>query len=130
MVSHAVPRSVTVATRQGEVAGDGNDALACLWAAVSAEGVMARDRASRRKERDGPVRVQFHVAPRRKGARLDSGAIPCSARPRWVRRFVLLPDTGSTGARCRRQCPPRGDRGADRALLALFGRARGLCGGA
>src|SRR5262249_61624454 len=76
------------------------------------------------------IRVALHAAARREGPGVDPGAVPRCARPRWLRRTLLLSDARPAGARCRRQCAPGGDRGADRALRALFGGARAGCGGA
>src|SRR5262245_1774969 len=80
--------------------------------------------------RHGSVRVALHVAARREGPGVDSGAVPRCARARWLRGPLLLSDARPAGARCRRQCAAGGDRGTDRALRALFGGARAVCRGA
>src|SRR5216684_6643782 len=74
--------------------------------------------------RYGPVRVPLHAASRRQGAGVDPGAVPRRARPRWIRRPLLLSDPRSSGGRCRRQRLAQGNRDAGGELLALLGGAR------
>ena len=76
--------------------------------------------------RHGPLRVPIHVASGRQGAGLDPGRLPRGAGPRRLRGPLLLSDAGPARARCRRQCAAGGDRGADRAVSALFGAARAI----
>src|SRR5215510_9186086 len=80
--------------------------------------------------RHGPLRVPLPLTPRRQGPRLDPGPLPCGARARRFRGSLLLSDAGPARARCRRQCAAGGNRGADRALFTLFGRARAVLRGA
>src|SRR6266516_2685278 len=89
-----------------------------------------RDRAGRGEERHGPLRVQFHAAPRRQGPCFDSRGLPRRAGAGRVRRPLCLSDARPSGARCRRQCAARRDRAADRPLCAVLRRARGFFGGA
>src|SRR5947209_4454414 len=72
----------------------------------------------------GSLRLQFHLASRRKGARLDPGILSFGARARRLRWALLLPGTGPAGGGRRRQRAARRNRSADHALSALFGRAR------
>src|SRR5437660_7417379 len=80
--------------------------------------------------RHGPFRLQLYVAARRQRAGLDPGPFSGSAGARRLRRFVLLSRARCPSTRCRRQCAVCRDRGADRALCALFGGARAVRGGA
>src|SRR6202050_396964 len=82
------------------------------------------------EERDGPVCVPLHAAPRCQGSRLGAGAVSRRAGARRFRWFVLLSGPRPAGARCRRQRAIDGDRGADRGLAALFGPARAVFVGA
>src|SRR3984957_6327494 len=84
------------------------------------------DRIPLEEGQDGPVCVPLHAPPGREGAGIRTGLIPCGARPRWLRRALLLPGARPPGARCRRQRPTGRDRGADRGLPALFGSARAV----
>src|SRR5580704_3963193 len=76
----------------------------------------------------GPLRVEHHVAARFQRARVDSCCVPFGARPRRFRRTLLLSSPRPSGDRCRRQCFADGDRATDRAISALFERARGVLG--
>src|SRR3569832_1867288 len=69
----------------------------------------------------GPLRVERHVAARLQGARLDSRILPLGARPRRLRRSLLLSGLGSPGDRCRRECADGGDRGVDWSFFVFFG---------
>src|SRR5262245_56679907 len=123
MISHHLPL--------GRVLGEGpggfrSDAASpgSVPVALSAPVVCVRGR------RDEPLRGELHVAARRQGTGLDSGTVPASTRPRWVRRTLLLPDARPASSRRRRQCPVGGDRAFDCELSALLGRTRGTVGGA
>src|SRR5262249_3454082 len=83
-----------------------------------------------RGRRDEPLRGELHVAARCQRTGFDSGPVPASARLRWIRWALLLPDARPTRARRRRQCAVGGDRAVDCELSALFGRTRGTVGGA
>src|SRR5262249_42957006 len=86
--------------------------------------------AAAHRGRHGPFRVPLHLAPRRQGAGVDPGDVPRGAGARRVRGSLLLSRARPPGARRRRQRLARGDRGADRALPALFGGARAILGSA
>ena len=64
----------------------------------------------------------YHVAARRQRARFDSGSLPRGARARRFRGLYCYP--ASTGDRCRRERAAGRDRAPDRAVPALFERAR------
>src|SRR5580692_539710 len=81
------------------------------------------------EERDGPVCVPLHAAPRCQGSRLGAGAVSRRAGARRFRWLVLLSGPRPAGARCRRQCAADGDRSADRGFFALFGPARKVFAG-
>ena len=72
---------------------------------------------------DGPLRVERHAAARLQRARFDPRLLPLGARPRRFRRALLLSGAGSPGDRRRRECADGGDRGGDRALCPVLGRA-------
>src|SRR6185437_15215717 len=78
----------------------------------------------------GPLRVEHDAAARLQGPRLDPRFLPLGARPRRLRRPLLLSGAGSSGDRRRWKCPDVGDRGIDRALCAVFGTARAIRPGA
>src|SRR5262245_25026556 len=78
----------------------------------------------------GPLRVEHHLAARRQGTRLDPGFGSLRARPRRLRRALLLSGARPAGDRCGRPCAARRDRDPDVALPAVLGRARGIPGGA
>src|SRR5215831_15026119 len=125
MISHYFPLGVYSdfhggrrAGRSAAFPGEG------VSVALSAPGACVRGR------RDEPLRGELHVAARCQGTGFDSGPVPASARPRWIRWALLLPDARPTRARRRRQCPAGGDRAVDRELSALFGRTGGTVGGA
>jgi len=80
--------------------------------------------------RHGPLRVPIYLAPRCQGPGVDPGAVPRGARARRLRGPLLLSDARSARAGRWRQCLAQGDRDADRALPALFRRARTVFGGA
>src|SRR3954471_13022960 len=82
------------------------------------------------KGRHGSLRVALHAASRRQRPGLDPCVIPGGTDARRLRRAVLLSELRSPGARRRRQRATGGNRGADRALFALFGGARAVLGGA
>src|SRR5580698_7033941 len=82
------------------------------------------------EERDGPVCVPLHAAPRCQGSRLGAGAVSRRAGARRFRRPLLPSGTRPAGARCRRQRAADRDRGTDRGLAALFGPARAVLAGA
>ena len=60
------------------------------------------------------------AAARLQGARLDPGFLPLGARPRWLRRPLLLSGARSACDRCRRECADGGDRGVDRGAFRRF----------
>src|SRR4051794_38593675 len=66
--------------------------------------------------RNGSVRRELHVAPRRKGTRLDPSLLPRGVGARWLRRTLLLSGTGPAGGGRRRQCAARRDRDVDHEL--------------
>src|SRR6266540_2419199 len=124
MITHVIPYAGTVLepSRHGP---------ACAGADICAAPAEAKpEQPAGLMGRHGPVCVALHAAARREGAGVDPGAIPRGADARRLRGPLLLPDAGPAGARCRRQCAAGGNRSADRALRALFGAARAICGGA
>src|SRR5256885_9607739 len=74
----------------------------------------------------GSFRIQLHVTPRREGARLGPGVLPCGPCPRRLQWPLLLSGAGSAGGGCRRQRAAQRNRSADHKLSAVFGRARRL----
>src|SRR5262245_32298113 len=127
MVSHYLPPGSVFRKADGGRRETGADAAFSgegVPVALSASGVCVRGR------RVEPLRGQLHAAARCQGTGFDSGTVPASARPRWVRRALLLSNARSTSPRRRRQCPVGGDRAVDCELSALFGRTRGTVGGA
>src|ERR1700693_2415944 len=78
----------------------------------------------------GPLRVEHDVAARLQGARLDSRFLPLAARPRRLRRPLLLSRARFDGDRRRRECADGGDRGADRTLYPVLRAARAVRAGA
>src|SRR5262249_24407817 len=127
MVSHHLPLGPVFRKADGSRCEAGADAAfpgGGVSAALLAPGGRVRGR------RDEPLPCELHVAARCQGAGFDSGPVPASARPRWIRWALLLPDARPTRARRRRQCPVGGDRAVDCELSALFGRTGGTVGGA
>src|SRR5216683_4053165 len=127
MIAHNFPKSGAATS----IAGHG---FACASSASFSSGAAAAvptpDEPGRvKKERHGPVRVPLHVASGCEGPGVDPGRFPCGPRPRRLRGPLLLPDTGSAGARCRGQRPLGGHRSADCAVPALCGGARTVLGG-
>ena len=126
MISHHPPLGPAYREVPGGLCGAGRGAASpgSVSVAWSAPGVCVRGR------RDEPLRGELHVAARCQGTGLDSGTVPASSRPRWVRGTLLLSDARPASPRRRRQCLVGGDRAVDCELSALFGRARGTVGGA
>src|SRR6185437_1207117 len=74
----------------------------------------------------GPLRVEHDATARLQGPRLNPCFFPLGARPRRLRRPLLLSGAGSSGDRRRWKCADVGDRGTDRALCAVLGTARAI----
>src|SRR5258708_18455558 len=123
MVAHLFPQTqATLKSGLGRAAGgegaQGVSALGWQRALPPDEG------------QDGPVCVPLHAASRCQWSRFGAGAVSCRAGARRLRRLVLLSGPRPAGARRRRQCAAVGNRGADRGIAALFGRARAVLVGA
>src|SRR6266545_598680 len=121
MISHQFP-PVILPAGFPHTAGDGP--------APRNEPPMAWDRAGSGNGLHGPVRVQFHAAPRCQGPGVDSGGLSERARAGRVRRSLRLSHARPAGAGRGRECAARRNRAIDRPLSALLGRAGGLLGGA
>src|SRR5580704_1715439 len=119
MIAHCFPLSAALLTSSLCRVGGGVGAREVC-------GFRLLDRFSAERGTDGPVCVRLHAPLGRKGARLRASFVSCRARPRWVRRTVLLPGPGPASAGCRWQRATGGDRDADRGLSALFGSARAV----
>ena len=78
----------------------------------------------------GPLCVEYDLAARLQGARVDSSFLQIGSRPRRLRRTLLLSGAGSPSDRRRRKCPDVGDRSVDRPLCPVFGRTRAVRAGA
>ena len=78
----------------------------------------------------GPLRGELHAAARFQGARVDPRCISRSARPGRLRGSLLLSGAGLSRDRCGGSRVDSGDRGVDRTLRVVFGRARAARSGA
>ena len=116
MISHNFPNRDTALSSLGLPGNAGHSSRASASDCVR----------SVRSAGHGPLRVELHIAARLQGARVDPWSVSLGARPRRLRGSLLLSGAGSAGDRRRRECADGGDRGVDRALSALFGRARAV----
>src|SRR5215470_17893560 len=120
MITHSIPR--------GDAAPK-TAPMGVAWACRARAPIAPGRPAGVNQGRHGSLRVPLHLASRCQRAGLDPGELPRGAGARWLRGPLLLSDPRPPGARRRRQCIAQGDRDADRALCALFGRARAVLDG-
>src|ERR1700686_2018278 len=105
-----------------------------LWSGTALSGVPVRS--VRRCIRSawsagyGPLRLQHDGAARLQRARLYPSFLPLGARPRRLRRPLLLSRARSACDRRRRECADGGDRGVDRTLYPVLRAARAVRAGA
>src|SRR5262245_17086124 len=123
MISQEFPNRDTLSSHVFECAGRlrfacrcPKNVLGCVW----------RVRSSGYE----PLRGEFRAAARLQGTGFDSRLVPLGARPRRVRRPLLLSGAGSPSDRRRRKRADGGDRSLDRALRPLFRPARTARSGA